>query len=103
MNFTIIRMSSSLFKISLLFQNKPHTSALAHNKTQKQLRRSLFSVNKPDKITESCEFTVISQKELIRISTGLLREGTFFLGGEGGEGEGWGILVFFSKKSVGPP
>ena len=29
----------------------------------------------------------------------LLREGTFFLGG----GEGWGILVFFSQKSVGPP
>ena len=28
-----------------------------------------------------------------------LREGTFFLGG----GEGWGILGFFSQKSVGPP
>ena len=28
-----------------------------------------------------------------------LREGTFFLGG----GEGWGILVFVSQKSVGPP
>jgi len=27
------------------------------------------------------------------------REGTFFLGG----GEGWGILGFFSQKSVGPP
>ena len=29
-----------------------------------------------------------------------IREGTFFLGGGG---EGWGILVFFSQKSVGPP
>ena len=29
-----------------------------------------------------------------------VREGTFFLGGEG---EGRGILVFFSQKSVGPP
>ena len=28
-----------------------------------------------------------------------VREGTFFLGG----GEGWGILAFFSQKSVGPP
>ena len=28
-----------------------------------------------------------------------VREGTFFLGG----GEGWGILVFFPKESVGPP
>ena len=28
-----------------------------------------------------------------------LRKGTFFLGGGG---EGWGVLVFFSKKSVGP-
>ena len=30
-------------------------------------------------------------------SAGFLREGTF-LGGEG-----WGILVFFFQKSVGPP
>ena len=29
----------------------------------------------------------------------IVREGTFFLGG----GEGWGILVFFFQKSVGPP
>ena len=29
----------------------------------------------------------------------VVREGTFFLGG----GEGWGILVFFPKESVGPP
>ena len=36
------------------------------------------------------------------MSNGLLTEvrgGTFFLGG----GEGWGVLVFFSQKSVGPP
>ena len=33
------------------------------------------------------------------LPTSTIREGTFFLGG----GEGWGILVFFSQKSVGPP
>ena len=52
----------------------------------------------------SVSWIVISGHQQILIFSlpgqSVIREGTFFLGGKG---EGWGILVFFSQKSVGPP
>ena len=61
---------------------------------------TLFSSYTP--IILHANLSTITSKVLIRNKQVLivLREGTFFLGGGG---EGWEILVFFPKESVGPP
>ena len=72
---------------------------LKKNQINTNNNNTLFSSYTP--IILNANLSTITSKVLIRNKQVLivLREGTFFLGGE----EGWEILVFFPKESVGPP